>query len=118
MCTAEKTQNVRSYKQLAVTKAHDIHLTCGTCIGQSIPSYQVPVSLVPYAFASKLACDCTSFVKGIVSRDEYFLKACADIVFTIFYYLVYENIKLKVLACSLKLLSNFENPSSNPLERS
>jgi hypothetical protein len=38
-------------------------------------SYQVLVGLVPYAFASKLACDCTPCVKGIVSRNEYFLKA-------------------------------------------
>jgi hypothetical protein len=37
-------------------------------------------------------------------------------VFTIVYFLVDEKIKLKVLACSLKLLTNFENPSSDTLQ--
>jgi hypothetical protein len=39
-------------------------------------------------------------------------------VFTIFCFLVDEKIKPKVLACSLKLLTNFEKPSSNPLQSS
>ncbi len=59
-------------------------------------------------------------IKGIVSRDEKklfkpykknryctFCK-CAD-SFKIFFFLVDDKIKLKVLACSLKLLTNFEN---------
>jgi hypothetical protein len=40
-------------------------------------------------------------------------------VFTIVYFLVDEKIKLKVLACFFEIIycTNFENPSSNPLQR-
>jgi hypothetical protein len=39
------------------------------------------------------------------------------IVFTKFFFLVDEKIELKVLACPFELLTNFENPSNNPLQR-
>ncbi len=38
-------------------------------------------------------------------------------VFNVFYFLVDEKIKLKILACSFETLMNFENPASNPLQR-
>ncbi len=44
-------------------------------------------------------------------------SAHALMVFTIFSLLVYEITKLKVLACPFDLLTNFENPFSNPLGR-
>jgi hypothetical protein len=52
-----------------------------------------------------------------VSRDEYFLKGLKVLsvhalmrVFTIFGFLIDNKVELKIL----KLLTNFENPSSNP----
>jgi hypothetical protein len=52
-------------------------------------------------------------LKGIVSGEEYFLKAHS---FYNFFFLVDEKIELKVLPCTFELLSNFENPSNNPLQ--
>jgi hypothetical protein len=52
-------------------------------------------------------------IKGIVSRDEYFLKALKVlsahelVAFTIFRFLIHEKIKLKVLLAPLKFLNNF-----------
>jgi hypothetical protein len=63
--------------------------------------------------AGSIACYGTTTLKGIVSRDEYFLKAydnkycmgtfctCTD-RFTIFCFLVDEKIQLKFLACSFE----------------
>jgi hypothetical protein len=46
------------------------------------------------------------------------LSVHALVVFTIFCLLVDEKIKLKALACSFEIiLTNFENPLSNPLQR-
>ncbi len=47
-------------------------------------------------------------------NNKQVLSVHALIVFTIFCFFVDEKIKLKVLLASLKLLTNFENPSSNP----
>ncbi len=66
--------------------------------------------------------------KGIVSRDEYFFKAYINkqvisvhalIVLPIFCFLVYKKTELRVfsLLLFLELHTNFENPSSNPLQR-
>jgi hypothetical protein len=64
--------------------------------------------------------------KGILSRDEYFLKAYnnkyvlsvhARKVLQFFCVLVHEKINLKFMLVHLKLLSSFENLSRNPLQR-
>ncbi len=59
------------------------------------------------------------FFWKIVIINRYFSVVHALIGCTFFVFLEDEKIKLKVLACSvLKLLSIFENHSSNPLQRS
>jgi hypothetical protein len=50
-------------------------------------------------------------------RPWYVFSVHVLIVFTTFCFLVDEKIKHKFLACSFEILSNFENPSSNPLQR-
>jgi hypothetical protein len=58
--------------------------------------------------------DAYVFLKAYNNKLVFFVKAL--IIFLFVCFLADEEIKLTVLACSLKI-TNFENPSSDPLQR-